>query len=190
MNGEERILAAAEKLFAERSFDGVGVDAIGKEAGVTGSAIYRHFASKDEILAVLFDQATEALLLRIGQPVDDPAAELNRLVRAQVEFALHHQQLASIWAREFHVLAKPNKRSVLRRQRSFNERWIQALDKRYPGHSRQELECTIRAVHALLTSDVTRPPGRKRPPELQTLLTDLALSAMDGLARPAAETAS
>src|SRR5690349_6588366 len=44
---DEVILDAAEKLFFERGFNGVGVDEIGQVAGVTGSAIYRHFDSKD-----------------------------------------------------------------------------------------------------------------------------------------------
>ena len=190
MNREQRILQAAEKLFSERSFDGVGVDAIGKEAGVTGSAIYRHFASKDEILAVLFDQATDALLLRIGEPLDDPRDELVRLIHAHVEFAVSHQRLASIWAREQRTLAAANQRNFRRRQHLYTERWINALDKCYPGHSREELVSTVRAMHALITSDATRPPGGKRAPELQTLLISLALAALNGLAQPAAEAAS
>ena len=53
MTRDDQILAAAEKLFFERSFDGVGVDEIGRVAGTSGSAIYRHFPSKDAILAAL-----------------------------------------------------------------------------------------------------------------------------------------
>ncbi|MEV6985406.1 TetR/AcrR family transcriptional regulator [Sphaerisporangium sp. NPDC051017] len=187
MNREQRILEAAEKLFFERSFDGVGVDAIGKEAGVTGSAIYRHFDSKDEILAVLFDQATDALLLRIGEPLDDPREELTRLVRAHVEFAVGHYRLAGIWAREQHALTAAYQRNVLRRQRRYIDRWIDGLDKCYPGHSNEDLLSTIRALHALIMSDATRPPGGKRAPKLQTLLTNLAMAALEGLAQPAAQ---
>lgn len=190
VNREQRILEAAERLFAERSFDGVGVDAIGKAAGVTGSAIYRHFANKDEILAVLFDQAIDTLLLRIGEPSDDPDAELAHLVGVHVEFAVSHQRLAAIWSREQHTLAATHQRNFRRRQRRYTDRWIEALNKRYPGHSREDLVSTMRALHALITSDTTRPPGGKRAPELQTLLTNLALATLGGLERPAAEAAS
>jgi AcrR family transcriptional regulator len=182
---EQQILEAAEKLFSERSFDGVGVDAIGKEAGVTGSAIYRHFSNKEEILAVLFDQATDALLIRIGEPAGDPRAELARLIRAHVEFAVTHQRLAAIWAREQRTLNQANQRNLLRRQRQYTDRWIAALDQCYPGHPRADLASTVRALHALITSDAARPPGGKRSPELQTLLTNLALAAVEGLAQPA-----
>ncbi len=190
MNRDQRILEAAEKLFAERSFDGVGVDAIGKEAGVTGSAIYRHFANKDEILAVLFDQAVDTLLLRIGEPLDDPEAELAHLVGVHVEFAVSHQRLATIWSREQHTLTATHQRNFRRRQRRYTDRWIQALSKRYPDHSREDLVSSMRALHALITSDATRPPGSARAPQLQTLLTNLALAALHGLEQPAAHAAS
>lgn len=40
------ILEAAERLFDAHGYAGVGVDTIGLEAGVTGSAIYRHFSER------------------------------------------------------------------------------------------------------------------------------------------------
>lgn len=39
MTRDREILAAAEMLFFERSIDGVGVDEIGRGAGISGSAI-------------------------------------------------------------------------------------------------------------------------------------------------------
>jgi AcrR family transcriptional regulator len=103
---DEKILAAAEKLFFERSFDGVGVDEIGKVAGTTGSAIYRHFPSKDAILAALFDKTLDTILVRLGEPDEDPIAELNKLVRAFVGLAKSHERLVSIWLREQRSLAE------------------------------------------------------------------------------------
>jgi AcrR family transcriptional regulator len=187
MKREQQILEAAEKLFYERSFDGVGVDAIGKEAGITGSAIYRHFASKDEILSVLFDQAVDALLLKIGEPVADPREELAHLISAHVEFAVSHQRLAGIWAREQRALAHTNRRSFLRRQHRYVDRWTTCLDACFPGHPPEDLVSVVRGVQALLMSDATRPPGGKRAPQLQALLTDLAMASVTALERtPAA----
>ncbi|AEH07863.1 MULTISPECIES: TetR/AcrR family transcriptional regulator [Protofrankia] len=189
MKREQQILQAAEKLFYERSFDGVGVDAIGKEAGVTGSAIYRHFNSKDEILSVLFDQAADALLAKVGEPMDDPREELLRLIQAHVEFAVNHQRLAGIWAREQRALAHADRRNFLRRQHRYLDRWIACLDACFPGHSRDELVSAVQAVQALLMSDATRPPGGRRAPRLRALFTDMALASLTALTKPAAEAA-
>ncbi|WP_338012452.1 TetR/AcrR family transcriptional regulator [Rhodococcus pyridinivorans] len=39
---------------------------------MSGSAIYRHFKSKDEILATLFDRAIDALLMGVPDSRNDP----------------------------------------------------------------------------------------------------------------------
>jgi AcrR family transcriptional regulator len=184
MRREQLILQAAEKLFHERSYDGVGIDAIGREAGIVGSGVYRHFGSKDEILAALIDQATDALLMQLAEPHPDPRQELRQLVTAHVEFAISHEALADIWQREHHNLQKTNQRSFLRRQSRYIDRWVSCLDSCYPGHSREELLAAIRALHALMTSDTTRRTGSRPPARLPELLTTLALSALDGLSEP------
>jgi len=46
-----RIVETASRLFRERGFDGVGLDAIMKEAGLTHGGFYGHFASKEDLAA-------------------------------------------------------------------------------------------------------------------------------------------
>jgi AcrR family transcriptional regulator len=47
----ERILAVARELFYRRGLHAVGVDAIAEAAGTNKMTLYRHFASKDELVA-------------------------------------------------------------------------------------------------------------------------------------------
>jgi TetR/AcrR family transcriptional repressor of nem operon len=47
----QRIVDAAARLFRDGGFDGVGVDAIMKEAELTHGGFYGHFASKDALMA-------------------------------------------------------------------------------------------------------------------------------------------
>lgn len=53
----ERIVETAARLFRDRGFDGVGVDAIMKEAGLTHGGFYGHFASKDALAVEAMTQA-------------------------------------------------------------------------------------------------------------------------------------
>lgn len=175
------ILDAAERLFSERSFDGVGIDLIGKEAGIVGSGVYRHFASKQEILATLIDQATDAALEYLAEPDPDPFTELRNLVSAHVEFCTKRWRLADIWQREHHILTNEHARHFTRRQHRYIERWVTCLDQCYPGHPREVLVASIRAMHALISSDTTRRSGSKQAPELDRLLTTLTLASLEGL---------
>jgi AcrR family transcriptional regulator len=47
----ERIIAAAAELFHKQGIRGVGVEAIAEAAGTNKMTLYRHFASKDELIA-------------------------------------------------------------------------------------------------------------------------------------------
>lgn len=47
----ERVIEAAGRLFREHGFDGVGIDAVMAEAGLTHGGFYKSFASKDDLIA-------------------------------------------------------------------------------------------------------------------------------------------
>jgi len=76
----QRILAAADDLFRRQGIRGVGVEAIAEAADTNKMTLYRHFASKDELVAEWMrgvisrkDAAWDEI---IAQHPDDPAAQL------------------------------------------------------------------------------------------------------------------
>jgi TetR/AcrR family transcriptional repressor of nem operon len=54
-----RIVDTASRMFRENGFDGVGVDAIMKGAGLTHGGFYGHFRSKDDLAAEAVTRALE-----------------------------------------------------------------------------------------------------------------------------------
>ena len=52
-NTRARLIRAGRKLFFTRDYSSISVDQIAKEAGFTRAAFYLHFASKDELVAVI-----------------------------------------------------------------------------------------------------------------------------------------
>ncbi len=79
----QRILAAAGDLFREHGIDGIGVDAVMKEAGLTHGGFYLHFPSKEalaaEVSQVLLEKAARRWD-RISRSPDQDAA-LEAIVR-------------------------------------------------------------------------------------------------------------
>jgi TetR/AcrR family transcriptional regulator, transcriptional repressor for nem operon len=59
MENRQRIVDAAARLFRNDGFDGVGVDAIMKEAKLTHGGFYGHFASKDALMAEAMAHAVD-----------------------------------------------------------------------------------------------------------------------------------
>lgn len=64
----ERILAAAENLFYGRGIQAIGVDAIAAAARVSKRTLYRHFPSKDLLVAAYLQRRAHALLSHDGDP--------------------------------------------------------------------------------------------------------------------------
>ena len=182
MNRGEQILAAAERLFHERSFDGVGVDDIGREAGVSGSAIYTHFSGKADLLASLFGRVIEALLIRIGEPDPDPHAELDKLMKSFVVLATRNERLVSIWVREQRSLPKSHRREHDRRQHYITQRWTDCLHRLYPAAAAEEIVTATRAVQLLLFSEALRPPSGRRAGNAEDQLIRMARASLTALA--------
>ena len=76
------LVEAALRLFAERGFDGVSVDAIAREAGYARRTFFRHFATKEDV-ALERRRAQIALLERLfeeASPSADPVRVLEDAV--------------------------------------------------------------------------------------------------------------
>jgi TetR/AcrR family transcriptional regulator, transcriptional repressor for nem operon len=80
----QRILAAAGHLFREHGIDGVGVDAVMKEAGLTHGGFYLHFPSKEALAA----EVSQTLLSEAAGKWD----EISRSAGQQAALAriVHH----------------------------------------------------------------------------------------------------
>src|ERR1700681_217909 len=90
----DRIVQVAAARFRETGVDGVGVADLMKEAGLTHGGFYRHFASRDELVAEAIEQA-----LRDGGVAVDALAKLEHaplatLVDAYLS-AVHRDNLAT-----------------------------------------------------------------------------------------------
>src|SRR6478752_7387982 len=100
----EQILQAAAQLFAERGSRAVGVDDVGAAVGVTGPAIYRHFASKDAMLAEMLLRLGEHLLdggrERVAGAGEDALGQLRALIGFHVDFALENPALITVQDRD------------------------------------------------------------------------------------------
>src|SRR5256885_2381191 len=57
----ERILSAAERIFARHGFFAAKVSDVAKEAGVADGTIYLYFKSKDDLLISLFERRMQQL---------------------------------------------------------------------------------------------------------------------------------
>lgn len=88
----ERLIDAAERLFADHGVEAVTLRQIAQGLGVSPMTPYRYFADKTAILAATrargFDRHAEALERAYDAAPDDARARADALLRAYVDFAL------------------------------------------------------------------------------------------------------
>ena len=89
-----RLLDAAAELFAERGMSAEIRD-VAERAGLSVGAVYRHFASKDDLIAAILDQlhAETERVIDAAIAIDELGDALRALVRSAVELALRRGEL-------------------------------------------------------------------------------------------------
>lgn len=65
---QAQLVAVAERLFADRGFEGTSIEDIAREAGVSRTIVYAHYATKDDIFVACVRQARAELEDRVREP--------------------------------------------------------------------------------------------------------------------------
>lgn len=177
----EQILATAADLFATRGFHGVSVSELGAACGISGPALYKHFASKQAVLAEMLISISDELLAvgreRVEAAGGDSTAALHGLVDWHVNFALGHRALIVVQDRDWESLPTDARDQVRRLQRAYIDLWATQLRGHDPSHDQASAHAAIQATFGLLNS--TPRTGHAIPESaLRALLTSMALAAL------------
>ncbi|GMU79958.1 MAG: TetR family transcriptional regulator [Acidimicrobiia bacterium] len=176
----ERLLEATAELVATRGFHAVAITDIGGAAGVTGSAIYRHFASKQDLLVALLDRVVGELLAGARTVVDStPRASdaLDALVTTHVDFALRDRNLIRVYDQEADHLPAADRRRIRRAMRAYAEQWVRVLRTVRPDVDDAAARTAVHAAFGLVNS-VADYRSPLTDAQLRNLLVSMTLAAL------------
>jgi AcrR family transcriptional regulator len=92
----ERLIDAAERLFAQKGLEAVTLRQLAAEVGVSPMTPYRYFADKTAILAAVraraFNRHAEAMESAWAAHREEPIAASNAVGQAYVDFAFTHPE--------------------------------------------------------------------------------------------------
>jgi AcrR family transcriptional regulator len=192
----DRILNAADRLFAERGFGRTSLRALTREAGVNLAAVNYHFGSKLELLHGALSRHVEAIngerLLRLQELEADPRSlsiesVLGALYRPTFEFtrasaenAREIQGMMALLFREPPELVRPLVDALFR---MVTERFVAVLARLLPELPRDLLELRyhlgIGAMIHLLADRGPESPARD-PHEYANQLVSFVAAALRG----------
>ncbi|WP_242497713.1 TetR/AcrR family transcriptional regulator [Microbacterium protaetiae] len=180
----EQILQVAVMLFIEQGYDATSVAQLAERLGLTKSALYHHFASKEELLSVALEQALGGLeaVLETDQATAGTAAErLAAVLRGAVQVLSARLPAVTLLLR---VRGNSDtERAALARRRAF-DRKVTSLVRaaQHEGSVRADIDASVatRLVFGMVNSLIEwyRPTGGEGADQLAA---DVLAVALDGL---------
>lgn len=177
---KSRIMNAAAELIGRNGYHAVSMTEIGSEAGITGSAIYRHFDSKSAILVALFDGIIDDLIADQIAVLDTPgeiSTMLERLVEIQVRFVVSKRELAQVYFNEIQNLPDEDRVGLRRKQRLYLEEWVHLLRESRPALDDAHARALVHATIGVIQSPIFHNVGLVQE-HLHELLTEAAQSVL------------
>lgn len=187
---QQGILAVAVAAFNEYGYDATSIGMLAERLGLSKSAIYHHFGSKDEILDLALDAALSGLEAVVDGPIPDSAAaqgassavdRLEQVLRGAVRVLVEQLPTVTLLLR-VRGNTEVERRALIRR-RAFDRR-ITALvsEAQREGELRADIDASVvaRLVFGMINSIVEwyRPGGREGA---DRLADDVVAIALDGL---------
>jgi AcrR family transcriptional regulator len=118
------IRLAALELFTQRGYAATSMADIGAAVGIRGPSLYKHVASKQQLLVDIMVGTMDALIAEHGTALsgtDDPSEQLRRATEAHVRYHARHRLEAFVGNREIRSLEEPSRAKVLAMRATYEQ---------------------------------------------------------------------
>lgn len=173
LNARERILDAAEHIFAMRGVDGASMRAITAQAKVNLSVVYYYFKDKEALLFAVFERHVKPLMTRQVEMLDEARAEagtapidarclLEAMILPRTECGSEevHQLFMMLFARRG-VFEQKVFEYLERTTKEVHDKFLEEFSKTFPRLSTLELRFRMESVHAMLAGWQSIAPYKK-----------------------------
>jgi AcrR family transcriptional regulator len=155
-----RLLRSALTLFRERGYHGAGTNEIGAAAGMTGPSIYRHFATKDDLLVAAVIEAAHQLAVGAATALHEPDSgkALSMLCTSFVEVSLDDPELVVVFFYESRHLSEESRGAMDAEANRYLSHYQRLVAELRPSVSDEEILIRILAAWHLVAGMCTDLP--------------------------------
>lgn len=182
-----QILRAAARAFSDRGYHAVGVDEIAAEVGISGPALYRHFANKYALLVASAEYTAQALVT-VARSADDPgrppAERLRAITAALIETTIGLRREGAFYRWERRYLQPPDRTHLRGSYQELNATIAEPLAVLRPGLPDADTAALAAAVLSVIGS-ISAHRTRMPAAALQELLGELCWSVLTAELPPA-----
>lgn len=182
----EEVVQLAIEIFGDRGYRATSMRDLANHVGLSKSALYHYFASKEELLTEIYKIAIAeniAAAQAVAAHGVEPAAALRQMLVDRIIFTCGNRQILQIFHEEETELSEHLQREVLESRRAYQQLMIKLLERGRSSGDFQFAGSPTIVANGLLGACIWsykwyRPEGTMGPEALAAQLADVLLGGV------------
>jgi AcrR family transcriptional regulator len=123
----EEVLQSAANIFFAKGFHATSIEDVARDVGMLKGSLYYYIKSKDDLLFQLLMAGIEDSDAFISQQIDaagEPVAQLERAIRAQIDYIIQNRVPFGLFLHEFDSLSGKKQHKLIAVMSRYNSRFV------------------------------------------------------------------
>jgi AcrR family transcriptional regulator len=128
----EEVLESAANIFFTKGFHATSIEDVARDVGMLKGSLYYYIKSKEDLLFRLLLAGIEDSDAFIAQHIDpngEPVAQLERAIRAQIDYIVEHRVPFGLFLHEFDSLSGKRQHKLIAVMSRYNNRFVELVKK-------------------------------------------------------------
>lgn len=128
----EAVLRSAANIFFAKGFHATSIEDVARDVGMLKGSLYYYIKSKDDLLFQLLLAGIEdgdAFIARQIDPRGDPVEQLERAIRAQIDYIIQNKVPFGLFLHEFDSLPGKRQHKLTTVMSRYNNRFVELVQK-------------------------------------------------------------
>ncbi len=125
---QERLMAAAVRLFSQQGYAGTSVRDLGEALGIQPGSVYAHIDSKHTMLVQLIETGIDQYLDAVADLSGTPTEQLRRFVEAHVRVVAEDVDYARVVYHQWRHIQPPDRSRIVAKRYAYEHRLRGIID--------------------------------------------------------------
>ncbi|HXX14141.1 MAG TPA: TetR/AcrR family transcriptional regulator [Candidatus Eremiobacteraceae bacterium] len=126
----EEVLQSAANIFFAKGFHATSIEDVARDVGMLKGSLYYYIKSKDDLLFRLLlagIEDSDAFIARQIDPEGDPVEQLERAIRAQIDYIVRNRVQFGLFLHEFDSLPGKRQHKLISVMSRYNARFVELV---------------------------------------------------------------
>lgn len=126
----EEVLESAANIFFAKGFHATSIEDVARDVGMLKGSLYYYIKSKDDLLFQLLMAGIEdgdAYIAKQIDPNGEPVAQLERAIRAQIDYIIQNRVPFGLFLHEFDSLSGKRQHKLISVMSRYNSRFVELV---------------------------------------------------------------